>query len=200
METALATVDASEYTPTWLERRLYAALDSLGIAYEPQYPVGVYTIDAFLPTHSLAIEADGCSFHACLACGYDTPDDQSKRERDKVRDRRLLLCHGIATIRIWGHDLNHDEQALNSVRAALRAAGVLPPAEGSEPAPDTPEPETSTHEDQADQPERKEHTEHEHHERPYRGHHERQQALARKATTEQRPDAATQPEQSAGAQ
>ncbi len=160
------------YEPTGIERRLYCSLDALGVAFEPQYPVGYYRLDSYLPAYKLAIEVDGCDWHGCLLCGLDSDWDRERRARDTNRDRRLLAVYGIATVRLAGHDMTYDGQALATVRAALVVAGVLA-SEEQEPAP-----ETRTPERQDDQPERKEH---EHSRREQRGHHARRQELARRS-------------------
>jgi very-short-patch-repair endonuclease len=128
--------EASNYEPTWIERRLYGALDALGVAYRPQHPVGWYTLDAYLPAHRVAVEADGCMWHGCLECGYDEARDRGRRARDARRDKRLFTGHAIFTVRIPGHDLDcADAPALRAVSAALERAGVLHGDERSEPPP-----------------------------------------------------------------
>lgn len=113
------------YQPTGIERRLYAALDALGVAFIPQHPAGNFTLDAYLPQHRLAIESDGCSWHSCADCGFTgTPWDERRRKRDRRRDELLLMHYAIATIRLWGHDLESDAEALSTVRAALVRHGI----------------------------------------------------------------------------
>jgi G:T-mismatch repair DNA endonuclease (very short patch repair protein) len=101
---------------TSIELRLYRALDVMGIPYEPQRMFGNYTVDAYLPTLRIALESDGCNFHACPACGYaDGGLADSARvihARAKRRDERLHRIHHITVLHIWSHNMRTDEEAL----------------------------------------------------------------------------------------
>lgn len=102
---------------TAIELRMYGALETLGIRFWPQRDVGPYRVDAYLPGWALALEADGCPYHACASCGYG--EDAWARQRGRRRDRALLQRHGVLALHIWGHALRSEGEALESVRRAL---------------------------------------------------------------------------------
>lgn len=107
------------YGPTTIERNLLAALRKLGLEAVPQYPFGVFAVDAFVPSLNLALEADGCFYHGCRECGFH--EDHPYAEAKRVwRDRKLQTEYRVAAvIHIFGHDLANDWIALKSVSAAL---------------------------------------------------------------------------------
>lgn len=50
--------------PTNIERNLYAALDLLGVTYQPQRRISHYIVDAWVPAYQTIIEADGQYWHS----------------------------------------------------------------------------------------------------------------------------------------
>jgi G:T-mismatch repair DNA endonuclease (very short patch repair protein) len=119
--------------PTWIEQRCYSALRRLGVDFEPQFSVAYWVLDAFLPRYDIGLECDGCGWHSCPEHSYDPPQQVALNiARSERRDRQLKLRFGIQVVRIWGHDLGSDAQALASVRAALQEHGV---ALGDDPNP-----------------------------------------------------------------
>lgn len=72
--------------PTSIERRLYSALDILRLPYKPQKPIGKFLVDAWLPGHRIAIEADGTYWHSL-------PDriERDKRLEDFAERRGFSL-------------------------------------------------------------------------------------------------------------
>ena len=111
---------------TAIERRLYDALDALRVRYEPQWELSLYRVDAYLPGYRLAVEANGCVWHACATCGFDTPafDAAAVKARQARRDERLWRWFGVRTLHIFGHELTSGADAIIAVRAALVRAGV----------------------------------------------------------------------------
>ena len=103
---------------TRLERRGYRALDALKIRYWPQRNVGYFRPDAVLPGYAIGLEFDGDEVHGCPECHMEdlAPHDAARR---KWRDNILLRKYGILVVRIWGHDMESDQQAVESVRRAL---------------------------------------------------------------------------------
>lgn len=121
---------APPYTPTQLERRMYGALESLGIRYQPQQPFGYYTVDGYVPSAHLAIEADGDVWHCCPECYGDDPNPDGApaayiRQRQATRDAWLRKRWGLHVVHLWGHDLQTQEQALATVRHALEPFHVI---------------------------------------------------------------------------
>ena len=51
-------------TPTSIERTLYRILNAIGLPWEREKKIGYYQVDAFLPTLSAAIEANGDYWHS----------------------------------------------------------------------------------------------------------------------------------------
>jgi G:T-mismatch repair DNA endonuclease (very short patch repair protein) len=51
--------------PTRPERAVAAALDALGVAYEPQRIIAPYIVDFWLPDSRTVLEVHGCYWHAC---------------------------------------------------------------------------------------------------------------------------------------
>lgn len=111
--------------PTPIERRLYAALETLGLPYERQVWFGTYCVDAYLPDpYHIALEADGCEVHGCPTCGWDRWLRPEKASTAHQRQATLLHMHQLPVLHLWGHDLRTDEQAVESVWRALNAAGI----------------------------------------------------------------------------
>jgi G:T-mismatch repair DNA endonuclease (very short patch repair protein) len=113
--------------PTIIERRMYAALDTLGIRYERQAWFGGRRVDAYLPDYYAAMEADGCQWHGCIdpACPYALTVDPAEpraywqRWLDASRDRQLIWRHDLPVIHLWGHQLQTDAEAVRAVGVAL---------------------------------------------------------------------------------
>lgn len=76
-------------SPTGIERAIAAILDALAIAYVPQYQIGRYIVDFFVPGKLLVIEADGTYWHS-------RPDVRAK---DDKKDAYLRLS-GYTILRI----------------------------------------------------------------------------------------------------
>lgn len=108
---------------TELERMLRDLLTADGLpdfAYEyelPWWPVGEGRVDAYAPTCSLIVEADGRAWHT--------------RERDFVKDRRrdnVATAHGHATLRFSYVDLRYyanENRSLVAQTVATRAPQTI---------------------------------------------------------------------------
>jgi hypothetical protein len=115
----VTTAPAVPADSTGIERRLYAALTTLGVRFVPQKSCGWYTVDAWLPGYALALEADGCCWHgACSECGWEDETGYYAAKR-KRRDDTLLTRHHMICLHIPGHCLTTDDDALESVRQVL---------------------------------------------------------------------------------
>lgn len=102
--------------PSGLERRLWAILDSLGIAYESQVLLKPsFVVD--VRVGRLMIEADGDYWHGHPRFEPLTERQQKQQARDRSRDAYLRAC-GYVVVRIWESDMNE-----TSVRAALALLG-----------------------------------------------------------------------------
>lgn len=98
--------------PTSIERLAYDALHELGISFVPEYQVGRFWIDAFLPDLKLAIEIDGDYWH-------DRPD---QIERD-ARKNNFLLSKGIGVVRILGSELLSSRSVIDLVETKINSIG-----------------------------------------------------------------------------
>jgi len=67
-------------------KRAIEKMEELNLRFEVEYPLDPYTIDIYLVDAKIAIEIDSVYWH--------------NKNRDRVRDRYLLLYYGVSTIRI----------------------------------------------------------------------------------------------------
>lgn len=93
-------VAASMANPSSIERTVAVLLDSLGLRYLQQYPLGRFVVDFLLPDKMLVIECDGSYWH-------NLP---GRPERDAARDVWLRSC-GYEVLRL-------PEQAIRSGEVA----------------------------------------------------------------------------------
>lgn len=84
-----------KHGPTEPERKAKAALDQLGIPYEPEKRIEKYLIDFYLPHFQIALEVDGDYWHSL--------PDVKKRDTHKTR---ILGKYGIQVIRITETEIN----------------------------------------------------------------------------------------------
>lgn len=80
--------------PTSIEKMVYDALVSLGIEFIPEFHVGRYWIDAYLPSLFIALEVDGDYWHSLPA----------QIARDNRKDA-FLKTHGLHVVRITQSEL-----------------------------------------------------------------------------------------------
>lgn len=103
-QAVLATRASQEIGTSSLEVQVKKLLDTLGIQYEQQKPIGIYTADFFLPEYNLVLEIYGCYWHACPTCGYSYP---KKTGYDDRRAKYIQAC-GYSLFILWEHDLKND--------------------------------------------------------------------------------------------
>jgi very-short-patch-repair endonuclease len=82
---------------TSLERRVRAALDVLGITYEPSKQIDLYEADFYLPEFNLILECDGAYWHSRTG----------RAERDAQRDSNLQAL-GYQVVRLLERDIRTD--------------------------------------------------------------------------------------------
>jgi hypothetical protein len=84
---------------TSLERKYYFMLDSMGVYYIPQYPMGGRYYDAYLPDQNILLEFDGVFWHpkANSDCKYGF---QRKNMMVDSLKNRMAGEKGIKLIRI----------------------------------------------------------------------------------------------------
>ena len=95
--------DQTAFESLW-ERRMAAALERRGLAYEAQYPVGWRRLDfaLFRDAVKLDLEVDGRAYHMDA--------DGNRKIRDIQRDREMI-ARGWKVRRFWVHELDHDMEA-----------------------------------------------------------------------------------------
>ena len=93
---------------TSLQLELNRILDSMGIAYVKNYPIGPYHLDAGVPDRKIDIEADG-PLHELL----------ENRERDHRRDEYLRL-QGWTVVRIGWREFEDDALVRSLIVGAIR--------------------------------------------------------------------------------
>lgn len=98
------------YSDTGIERMVRVVLDSLGVAYVTQKPLGCYWVDFYVPNWRLVLECDGDYWHA----------SPKQRAYDERRDG-WMQKHGYVVRRILGSAILADVDG--AVRSAL--AGLL---------------------------------------------------------------------------
>lgn len=102
--------DATEAWANPTEHRAYRALARLGIEFIPQYAIGRYRADAFLPKHKVVIEFDG-----------DDHMGTAHRISDEARDLTLAK-YGYYTLRITYRVMRRD--TLTAIKKALENIGI----------------------------------------------------------------------------
>jgi very-short-patch-repair endonuclease len=86
-------------------------LDTEHILYERQKSIGPWHVDFYLPEHAVILEVQGCYWHGCLQCGYDTEMHRDKRRRDSQR-KRYLHWKKYQIEEIWEHELHQNAEAI----------------------------------------------------------------------------------------
>lgn len=95
-------------SPTSIEVATYQALRDLSIDFEPQYRIGRWVVDAFVPELNLIIECQG-DFHHCNPAVFPNgPQHDIQRktiDRDKRRFEEFEL-KGYKAIQLWEKDIH----------------------------------------------------------------------------------------------
>ncbi len=91
------------------ERTVRELLDALDVPYVMQYPLGHYTVDFYVPSSNLVIQADGDYWHAnpVVYQGSLTPGQRKRRRLDASCDS-YLQGQGYHILRLWERDLKTD--------------------------------------------------------------------------------------------
>lgn len=98
---------------TTLEEKVRSALETLGVAYYPQVPVGSYWVDFLIPDRRIALEADGVYWH------------DRTRERDARKTAFLESC-GWCVVRITDRELKSSPFAEQVVRERITIPLLMP--------------------------------------------------------------------------
>jgi len=84
-------------------------LQQLGVEFVEQYPVGYHTVDFFVPSKLLVVQADGDYWHANPLLYPDEGRLSSAHRKQRGVDcscNSYLLNHGYRVVRLWENDLH----------------------------------------------------------------------------------------------
>jgi len=93
---------------TSIELMVADALTILNIEYEPQYRIGRFTVDFFVPALSLVIEVQGDYWHANPKLYDGKPLNKSQlrtRERDKRKRAYFAVHPEYRLVELWESDI-----------------------------------------------------------------------------------------------
>ncbi len=111
-----------------LEKVGYAALDELGISYEPQHLIGgKFCVDAFVPSLRLIVQFDGDYWHGNPQKFPVLDKRQARRKHmDQSQDAYLGVC-GFTVLRFWESDVYRNPALIrDQVLAHAAALGQTP--------------------------------------------------------------------------
>lgn len=114
---------AKKVGSTSIESSVYAALESAGVDFHRQHVIGIWAVDAYIPSLNLVIECQGDYWHCNPKVFPDGPESDVQRrgvERDRRR-RRWFTARGYQYIELWESDIN-DVGAEALVTAAIEKA------------------------------------------------------------------------------
>lgn len=80
-------------------------LKALSISSETEYPFDYYLIDEAIPHLKIAIEIDGCYWHGCTVCGFET--NAKVKGNDKAKNSNLKN-KGWVVLRLKEHSIYND--------------------------------------------------------------------------------------------
>jgi DNA mismatch endonuclease, patch repair protein len=100
------------------ELEMKKLLDSWGIKYEFQYPIGYYCVDFYIPSKKLIIQIDGCYWHGCSEHFNDLNRTQKKNTRIDHSCNSYLKNRGYDILRIWECKITQPE-ILNQIKSKI---------------------------------------------------------------------------------
>ena len=94
------------YTNTNIEVLLQEELKRRKIDFRTQEEVECHSVDIFIPSRNLIIEADGCLWHYCPICNKNafTEVGVKKRHADTDKTEKFRRA-GFHVARFWGHEI-----------------------------------------------------------------------------------------------
>jgi very-short-patch-repair endonuclease len=95
---------------TWPEQQIRAFLESSGVAFESQHPMGYCLVDFYVPSARLVIHADGDYWHGNPDLYPEPTDRQVNRRRLDASIDGWLRNRGYRSVRIWESDLRVDPE------------------------------------------------------------------------------------------
>ena len=99
------------FKSTSIERKVAKWLTNSNIYYKPQFRVGYFSVDFYIPKGNLIIQTDGCYWHfnhcSCNVGKVPTAKQNAQHFRDKSCNG-VLLSRGHKVLRLWECDINND--------------------------------------------------------------------------------------------
>ena len=99
---------------TAIEVYVAQSLDIQDIEYEPQKRIGYYIADFYIPSRNTVLEVNGCYWHGCESCGFNSAWHSKRRLKDKRRTT-YLINKGYTVVVIWEHQLYRMMQSSEQV-------------------------------------------------------------------------------------
>ncbi len=119
-EVAIRTLQQMSGKSTSIERETYAALESLGLEFEPQHRIGYKVVDAFIASLNTIIECQGDYFH-CNPAKYPNGPTNQMQTKNVTEDKRrfsTFKTQGYTVIALWEKDIK-EKGALNLLKTLL---------------------------------------------------------------------------------
>lgn len=87
------------------ELQVRQLLTSIGVPFQEQYPIGPYTVDFYVPSRGLVVQADGDYWHANPRAHTNLSQRQVTQCRLDASCNAYLRNRGYVVLRLWESDL-----------------------------------------------------------------------------------------------
>lgn len=108
---------ASKYNDdTSIEKFVEDILVEAGVKFVKQKAIRYINVDFFLPDANIALQINGCYWHACSKCYPNGPKNEIQRkniEKDKVATE-IILGKNHILVDIWAHEIEEDPETVKS--------------------------------------------------------------------------------------
>jgi len=109
----MAVARANQPVVSSLNKAVFAILDSLGIKWASEHPIGPWNFDVWVPDHNLLIECHGEYWHGKPAAG----------PRDKAKATYVeRYCPGVRLAVIWELEFHTEGRVLHRIKEMLGLA------------------------------------------------------------------------------
>lgn len=101
------------------ERFLKSMLSVNGIEYDSQKQI--FGVPDIFIEPNICIFVDGCYWHECKKCGYNTHETTSKKSQRDILVNEKLKSLGYMTVRIWEHEIYDNlNRCLDKIRGEMQ--------------------------------------------------------------------------------
>lgn len=97
---------------TSIEVFVREVLDDNEVEYVEQKAIRFINVDFFVPDLNLAIQVNGCYWHACPTCYPDGPKNKTQRkniEKDK-QSSDIIASEGANLLNVWEHEIKKSKE------------------------------------------------------------------------------------------